>query len=472
MPRIAAPSQSDVIRPQPGPQEQFLRSSADIVVYGGAAGGGKTYAGLLEHLYHVSNPLFRGVMFRRIDWQLFMPGGLWQRSFEIYPNCGATPLKDERKWVFPSGAEVNLMSMHREADIINFKGAEFTLIEIDELTDFTEFMFWYLFSRMRSMSGVKPYMRCFTNPDPDSWVKTLVAPWVDNTFPDKARSGEVRWFIRENDVMTWVKPGTPKAKSITFIFANVHDNKKLLEKDPDYLNNLEALPDQQKRQLLFGDWNVRPSGKKFKREWFVPVLDEIPNDLERIARFWDLAATEDIPKNSEKSGPDFTASVKAGRTKRSTYCVLDATWDRKSPGDVEELIRTTAESDGKECLIYMEQEPGSGGVNTIDNYRRRILPGYAFYPVRSTGSKEVRANPVSSMSQGKVISMVRAWWNDPWLNFLCAFPNNRIHDDPVDAFVGVMTQLFSKSPSHHLSAMRERLRQQQEAQSGLPEKDA
>lgn len=410
------------------------------------------------------------MIFRRIDWQLFMPGGLWQRSYEIYPYCGALPLKDERKWRFPSGAEVNLMSMHREQDVINFKGSEFTCIEIDELTDFTEFMFWYLFSRLRSMSGIKPYMRCFTNPDPDSWVKVLVAPWVDDTFPDKAKSGEVRWFIRENDILTWVPKGTPKAKSITFIFANIWDNKKLLEKDPDYLNNLETLPDAQKRQLLHGDWNVRPSGNKFKREWF-GYIDEPSNDLQKVVRYWDLAATEDIPRNSEKSGPDFTASVLAGRTKRDTYDVLDATWDRRSPGDVERLVQETAERDGKHVSIFMEQEPGSSGVNTIDNYRRRILPGFAFYGIRSTGSKEVRANPVSSMAQGKVISLLRAWWNDPFLNFLCAFPNPRIHDDPVDAFVGAMEQLFGKSSSHHLNMMRERLRLQKEVQEGLPQKE-
>src|SRR5690554_534113 len=71
--------------PQAGPQEQFLKSKADIAIYGGAAGGGKTWALLLEPLSHIANPGFGGVIFRRTTVQVRNEGGLWDESARMYP---------------------------------------------------------------------------------------------------------------------------------------------------------------------------------------------------------------------------------------------------------------------------------------------------------------------------------------------------------------------------------------------------
>src|SRR2546430_27433 len=94
------------LRPQPGPQEAFLKSSADIAVYGGAAGGGKSYALLLEPLYHVDNRRFRCVIFRRTVPQLKLEGGMWDTSLQIYPMAGATGYSQALEWRFPSGARL------------------------------------------------------------------------------------------------------------------------------------------------------------------------------------------------------------------------------------------------------------------------------------------------------------------------------------------------------------------------------
>lgn len=328
----------------------------------------------------------------------------------------------------------------------------------DELTHFLRSQVLYMFSRNRSTCGVKPYMRFTFNPDADSWVKIFFAPWVSEDWPeeDRAQSGEIRYFIIENDEQVWLpKDGTypneeyPFAKSITFIEADIHDNPKLLEKDPGYLANLHALPLVERERLLNKNWKIRAEGgNKFKKHWF-PILEYIPDDIEKIMRFWDFAATEEIPANSQRDGPDYTASVKAGRRRAGAYpryVILDATWDRKSPGKVEELVKNTAMQDGRECEVFFEEEGGASGKTNTFNYKTKVLEGFVSHGIRSTGSKELRAHIASSQAEAGNIGILKACWNDGYFGFLEPFPSAKVHDDPVDATSGVMQQLFLPGP--------------------------
>lgn len=113
-------------------------------------------------------------------------------------------------------------------------------------------------------------------------------------------------------------------------------------------------------------------------------------------------------------------------------------------------MRRTAEQDGHDVSIYMEQEPGSSGKSMIDYYRRKVLAGYAFFGVKTTGNKVDRAQPVSSQAQGNNILLVRSAWNDALLSELEAFPTEGVHDDGPDALFGAMEQLFSRSAQGHV----------------------
>jgi len=440
---------AEPVRAQSGPQEEFLRSPARLAFYGGAAGGGKSYACLLEPLYHIDNPEFEAVIFRRLYRQIMAPGGLQRRAEEIYPQVGGRFNKSELKWTFPSGATVRLAHMQYEADVESWKGAEIALIEVDEVTEMSEYQFFYLFSRNRSVSGVQPYMRGYCNPDPDSWVKVLLAPWVDRTWPaeDRARSGEIRWFVRRDDVIQWVDRNEPGAISLTFIFANLFDNKKLLQVNPEYEYGLDALPDYERRRLKLGDWDARPSGSKFKREWFTTYFDAPPGDIEKRIRFWDKAATAKKAKHSRRNGPDYTAGVLIGRRSEGChprYVVLDAIWEQLDPGGVENLIRSTAVQDGPDAAIRIEQEPGASGKSDIFNYVSRVLEGYDAQGVPASGSKELRADAFSAQCKIGNVGLVRAWWNAGYLNFLLAFPDEAVHDDVVDATSGAFNALVGK----------------------------
>lgn len=284
-----------VFKPQPGKQYQFLSTRADIAIYGGAAGGGKTYALLLETLRHHQNPKMRSVVFRREGVQITNPGALWDEASKIYPYCNASSNKQALEWTFPSGFKSKFAHLQHEQDVHNWQGAQIPFIGFDELTHFTADMFWYMLSRNRSDSGVPGYIRCTTNP-PDGvnpsemWVAELIDWWLTpEGYPDLKKAGAIRWFARSNNTMLW---GSSKkevmdkygveavdCKSLTFIPATIEDNQILLQNDPAYLSNLRALSEHDKKRLLYGNWKVSSAGTVFNPQWFKNFVIE-PHDLE------------------------------------------------------------------------------------------------------------------------------------------------------------------------------------------------
>lgn len=259
----------DEIRPQPGPQELFLSTPADIAIYGGAAGGGKSWALLLEPLRHVTcNSEFGAVFFRRNATQVKNQGGLWDESMKLYPEAGGQPVTHTLEWKFPAGGTIKFAHLEHEQTVLSWQGSQIPLICFDELTHFSESQFFYMLSRNRSLCGVKPYIRATTNPDADSWVAEFIGWWINQEtgFPIPERSGRLRWFIRVNDKLIWSNDresliaeygDTVLPKSLTFIGASIKDNQKLMLADPGYLANLMALDQVSRERLLDGNWKVR-----------------------------------------------------------------------------------------------------------------------------------------------------------------------------------------------------------------------
>ena len=432
----------EYIRPQPGAQQVFLATTADIAVYGGAAGGGKTYALLLDPLRYFHFPRFGGVIFRRTMEQVRSVGGLWDESLEIYSSA-ALPLQSRLAWQFPNESTLRFRHLQHEKDKLQYQGAQFAYLGFDELTHFSESQFFYLLSRNRSTCGVLPYVRATTNPDANSWVRRFLAPWVDGQFLHPAASGEVRWFKRDGGQIVWVERGAEDAKSLTFVRATLADNQILTLKDPGYLANLKALSWVDRRRLLDGDWDIVESGNMFRREWF-EVLKVAPAGM-RFCRYWDLAATRNQPGRD----PDFTVGALLGRTRDNLFVVVDVQRVRTTPSGVERLIAQTAEIDRSSfghVMIRMEQEPGSSGVNVIDRYLRFVLLGFDFCGIRSSGQKSDRARPLSAQSEAGNVKLLIGPWNNDFLNELCAFPTPNVHDDQVDAASGALQNLTAERP--------------------------
>lgn len=280
---MATKQNENIITFQPGFQEAFLSSTADIAIGGGAAGVGKTYAELLEATRNIDNKDFGAVFFRRTTPQLTNIGGLWDESKKIYSQLRGKQNSNDLTWKFPSGAMVKFNHLEYEKNIYDHQGAQYPLIIFDELTHFTKRQFIYLLSRNRSTCGVKPYVRATCNPDPDSWVAELIAWWIDQEtgFPIPERSGVLRYFIIDKENYIWgdsVQEVVDKCpylfenpdlknidknelvKSITFIPGSIYQNKKLLEINPSYLANLLSQDESERARLLEGNWKIRTDG--------------------------------------------------------------------------------------------------------------------------------------------------------------------------------------------------------------------
>ena len=117
-------NQPEPIRPQLGPQESFLASTADIALYGGQAGGGKTWSVLMEATRHIANPGFRAIFFRKTRPQIRALGGLWDTSVRIFPSLRGSPRENTLEWRFPSGAIIKFDFLNQEEDKYRHDGAQ------------------------------------------------------------------------------------------------------------------------------------------------------------------------------------------------------------------------------------------------------------------------------------------------------------------------------------------------------------
>lgn len=459
------------IKPQPGPQEQFLSTSADIAIYGGAAGAGKSFALEMEPLRHIENKDFGAVCFRRTSPEITSEGGLWDTSFKLYSSYDAEPVQSPKHhWKFESGAKITFSHLQYEKNLTDWQGSQIPLILFDELQHFTERMFFYMLSRNRTTCGVRPYIRATCNPDPDSWLCDFLikAGYIHGKdadkelqgYPIKEMSGVIKWFIRLNNIVYWAntkedlikehgKEVTPK--SFTFIPATIEDNQILLEANPDYISNLNALLEYEMIRLMKGNWFARPSaGELFKRMYFQPVSYEDYKKLKVIEsmRYWDRAAT--LP-NDNNPDPDYTAGVRMDLCEDKNFYITHVLRDRLEPGDVEKLILTITEQDDSDTIVGLEQEPGASGKTEVIHYQNKITNRDVKTFPKSGKNKSKLAcwKPLARAAKNGKIFIVKAPWNEMFLSEAESVTDGtqQGHDDMIDAVSGAFNYLQDKADS-------------------------
>ncbi len=245
-------------RPHDGPQTKFHQCGAFEVLYGGAAGGGKTDSLLMEAARQVDKAKYKAILFRRTFPEL--ETSLIIRSFEWYPALGGKPKDSGKVWTFPSGAVIRFGHMEHDKDVHKHQSAQYDFIGFDELTSFTEFQYLYMFSRCRGTDPtIKRYVRAGTNPG------NLGHVWVKKRFVEGKTRFKVYRYRIIGGAETMVGKEDPMAISRAFIPAKLTDNPTLVKNDPLYLERMKLLPAEEQRMLIDGDWDVFQG--QFFQEW-------------------------------------------------------------------------------------------------------------------------------------------------------------------------------------------------------------
>jgi hypothetical protein len=271
--------QNIIFQPNPGPQTHFLAANEREVLYGGAAGGGKSYAMLADPLRYMYHPQFSGLLLRHTTEEL---RELIWKSQEMYPKIYPGIKWSERKmqWVAPSGARLWFSYLDRDEDVLRYQGLAFSWVGFDELTQWgTPFAWNYMRSRLRSTASDLPiYMRATTNPGGPGHA------WVKKMFIDPSKPGKSFWAtdIDTGETLSYPKGHSKEGLPLfrrRFIPALLTDNPYLADQG-DYETMLLSLPEHQRKQLLEGNWDVSEGAAfpEFNRAIHVVDSFEIPKN--------------------------------------------------------------------------------------------------------------------------------------------------------------------------------------------------
>lgn len=454
------------IEPKSPKQKEFIHSEANVTVFGGAAGAGKSFLGCMDFLQYTDYPKFRGLITRRTTPQLKGPGGILDNAMDLYQKKDPkVRWKDKDGYFqFTSGARIYLRHFETLSSKDNFQGSEVNLFLVDEGQQYEEAMVTYLMSRMRNPKcpEVPPHMKITCNPDYDSFLRKWLEWYLDpeTGIPLPERDGVIRWFVVQDGKMRWAssrleaieKYGKPdldpnhnrqvKPLSFKFVSANVYDNPVLMHFNPEYVSWLEGLGRVEKERLLHGSWLAREESSGYwKKEWVEEVALAPLGTLQRV-RAWDISGT--LPSDTNPN-PDWTAGVLISKDKHSLYYIEDVVRDRRRHGGVEELILETAARDGTDTTILIPCDPGAAGKAYAAQLVRVLAEaGYTARIKTTNKSKVTRFAPFAALCEAGGVRMVRGPWNEDYTAELERFDGTRnIKDDQVDASADAFMHLAS-----------------------------
>lgn len=347
-------------------------------------------------LQYVDRPRYAALLLRRSYSDLAKPEALIDISHQWLRGTGARWVAQEHKWVFPeSAATISFGYLDSENDKYQYQSAAYQYIGFDELSQFSETQYTYLFSRLVRLAGsdVPLRMRAASNPGGTGHE------WVRRRF---------------------VRPPEPPSSNRIFIPARLEDNPGVDQEA--YRRSLGELDHVTRMQLEQGDWDIQPAGNMFRREWF-EIVAAAPAEARRT-RGWDFAATE--------GGGDWTVGTRMSRTRSGLYFVEHVLRGQWSPRGVESVVLQTAAADGPSVRIRMEQEPGSSGKMVVENWVR-LLAGYDVAARPATGEKSTRWRPLSAQCEAGNVKLVRGPWVEAWLSEMERVPQEGQHDDQADS---------------------------------------
>lgn len=417
-------------------QEAFLMLHAFEVFFGGAAAGGKTAALLMAALQYADVPGYHALIVRKTLAELRLPGNLIELSHDWLAQTKAVWSSDQNMWRFPArnrtgagGATLSFGYLADDTDVSRYHGSSFSYLAFDELTGFPENYYRRMHRVLRQPTG------------------------LDGGTParDGTRLADVPLRIRSasnpgGPHHAWVKARfvdpTTRHPDAVFMPSKLTDNPHI--NHDDYLRSLAELPLAERERLVNGNWQIPDDGELFQRNWITLIEPHQVPDRTLALRYWDLAATAPSAANPD---PDWTVGLKLELEPRSgIYYITDIVRVRKAAGAVERIVKETADRDGHDVSIRIEQDAGGAGKALTDRYTHHILRGYNVRADRVTGPKYLRAQPVAAAAENDLLRLVRTRQTDDFLDELSSFPHGH-HDDCVDALAGAHHHV-SKLPRH------------------------
>lgn len=384
-------------------QWAFLLDERREILFGGAAGPGKSVALLMAALLYVDDPRYRALLLRRTYSDLRLPGALIDLADSWLVNTDAVRGANGLQWTFPSGAQLNFGYLANDKQKYRYQSSAFHFVGFDELTQFTKAQYTFMFSRVRRAKSVDLPLRVRAASNPGGvgheWVKTRFL---------KARRD---WRL--------------------FMPARAADNQYL--DVVAYRAMLREMDPVSRRQLEHGDWEIAAAGNVFAVDQLSIITAEESatdwaNPRVQRCRAWDVAATE-------KETADWCVGLRLAydpRTKR--YAVEDVVRVRQEPGAVERTMEMTAKLDGPDCTQVLEQEPGSAGKLAVRHLRTTCFNQSPVAVVKPSKDKLMRARLAASRVANGDVEVRPEFWAPSFVNELRAFPQDGINDDQVDAF--------------------------------------
>lgn len=399
-------------------QAAFLSLDHLEALYGGAAGGGKSDAMLMAALQYVDVPHYAAILFRRTYADLALPGALMDRAGEWLHSTAAKWNSGTKTWTFPSGATISFGYLERDADKYRYQGAEFQMVGFDELTQFQETSYRYLFSRLRRLEGseVPLRMRGASNP-----------------------GGEGHQWVYERFIVGGREAGR------LFIPAGIDDNPHIDK--AEYLRSLSELDEITRMQLLQGLWVTDPTGKPFLAAWWEKGrnryhLDDSVIRNQVVARWisWDTAL-KDENENA------YTACVVGELTPDYRLIVREVWRDKMQfpflPGAIQDMASKWNYDEKLRAVIIEDKASGTSAYQTLMHAAPQWLRDMliAFQP---SGDKETRGQQAAVWCKRDCVMLPFPGEDATWLydfeSELFNFPLS-VFKDQADAFAQLVIYL-------------------------------
>ncbi len=440
---VRQPKQALNFAPQAGKQELAFNMKVDVLIYGGAAGSGKSRLLLLKALAHAYNdPYFEGVVFRRTTSALRDGGGLFSEAKKLFAPLKPKVKEKDMIVEFPNtkGGNIKFTHLELESDAEkNHQGKQYSFVAFDELTQFSQEQFLYLLGRLRSESRSDSFCMASCNPDNSSWVLSFVEDYLDEQgYPNPEWCGKIRYFVIIDDKpvfadtpeeiekrypdLVWSINDVTGEKvyipplSFSFIGGTIWDNPALIKANPRYLSALKAQTPINRARLLDGCWYAKPQGSQYwQREW-CKAVDAIPPDATESIRAWDKGYTEPSDKNRY---PDYTACIKMCKDTKGYYYIVGdfakTSIDpqttvygrfRKRFGERNMLMIQQAEFDGTETLVTIPEESGAGKGEFEELCKLFNEAGFRVKGAPTSKNKLARFANFSSAAQNGLVYIV------------------------------------------------------------------